>query len=91
VTFVLLLGNHWDDVIVQYKELELANYKVPAEVTEILKKTEQRIEQIVARPFTFLSPHVIELSEKGYIGEVARWIMLARVHECTNFCRFSCL
>lgn len=55
-------------MIVQYKELELSNYKVPADVTEVLKKAQQRVQSVVASPFEFLPAHVIELSENGYIG-----------------------
>lgn len=53
----------------QYKELELSNYKAPDEVSAILRKAEDQVKILVAQTFTFLPPHVIELSENGYIGK----------------------
>lgn len=66
---VEMSGNHWDDVIQQYKELELSNYKVPSEVTEVLTKVQSTVRSMVGKPFEFLPPHVIELADNGYIGE----------------------
>ena len=62
-------GNHWDDVILQYKELELGpNNKVPDQVKAIMTKVQRRIEESIGHSATFLSPHVIDLSADGYIG-----------------------
>jgi len=63
------LGNHWDDVIQQYKELELGpNYKVPDQVKAVMTKVQSKIEESIGHSTTFLSPHVIDLSAEGYIG-----------------------
>jgi hypothetical protein len=68
----VLTGNHWDDVIQQYKELEMSNYKAPAEVAAAIKGVEKRIESVLAKPISFLPPHVIELSQDGWIGTLER-------------------
>jgi hypothetical protein len=62
-------GNHWDDVIQLYKEIELSNYKVPDNVTEILASVQQKIERKLGGEISFLSPHVIDLAAEGFIGK----------------------
>jgi len=62
-------GNHWDDVILQYKELELGpNNKVPDQVKAIMTKVQCKIEENIGHSATFLPPHVIDLSADGYIS-----------------------
>ena len=74
VSLLLLwfLGNHWDDVIQQYKELELANYKVHDNVQSILGEVQDKISEVMQEKVVFLAPHVIDLSAEGSIGTVRR-------------------
>jgi hypothetical protein len=64
-------GNHWDDVIAKYKEIELSsNYKVPFEIESIFRRIEGQIEVALKRDkIHFMSPHVIDLARDGHIGE----------------------
>ncbi|KAJ1425053.1 hypothetical protein B484DRAFT_480399 [Ochromonadaceae sp. CCMP2298] len=61
-------GNHWDDVIQLYKEVELSNYKVPDDVRDILASVQRTIERRLGGEIHFLSPHVIDLAPEGFIG-----------------------
>lgn len=65
-------GNHWDDVIVHYKETEICDYRTSAfpEVKRILSSVEDRIRimEVTTKNSKFLSPHAIDLSATGYIG-----------------------
>ena len=65
----VLAGNHWDDVIQQYKELELANYKVNDTVQSILDEVQDKINKVMEESIVFLPPHVIDLSAEGSIGK----------------------
>jgi len=66
------LGNHWDDVISYYRESELDNNHIPANVRRILLgqvrhilSTLPKFKNLRIRP-----PHVIDLHPKGRIGRL---------------------
>lgn len=71
VGIFFVIGNHWDDVIQQYKELELTNYKICESVQCILNEIQSKISKVMAEDVVFLPPHVIDLSAEGSIGEYA--------------------
>jgi hypothetical protein len=62
------VGQHWDDVIQHYKELELVNYRGSEAVARILRGVENRIASMLQKEIKFLPPHVIDLAAEGYIG-----------------------
>jgi len=61
-------GNHWDDVITKYKEIDLANYPIPDHVQEIFEKIRAHIRKEAKFEHEFLTPHVIDLAKDGHIG-----------------------
>lgn len=63
-------GNHWDSVIVQYKELELHEArKMPERVEDVLRRVEALIKQSYRSEIGQLQPpHVIDLDALGRIG-----------------------
>lgn len=66
-------GNHWDDVITKYKELELPS-SIPIHIASILDPLRALISDRykefggTCSAVTFLPPHVIDLDSNGYIG-----------------------
>jgi len=61
-------GNHWDDVITKYKEIDLAKYPIPDQIQSIFDKIRNHIRKEVSFEKEFLTPHVIDLSKDGHIG-----------------------
>mmetsp|Transcript_11683 Transcript_11683/g.17559 ORF Transcript_11683/g.17559 Transcript_11683/m.17559 type:complete len:217 (+) Transcript_11683:17-667(+) len=66
-------GNHWDDVISQYKEMELQKSSLPVEVENILSVLRNKIIDSQKKSDdpcigNFLEPHVIDLSKSGHIA-----------------------
>ena len=61
-------GTHWDDVIVKYREIELAveEHAVWQRVTERMK--EAIMEHQGQPDMQFLAPHVVDLAKDGHIG-----------------------
>ena len=67
--FVLAtLGNHWDDVISKYKEIEFPYGKAHVTLRTMLERIEKIVisETKLAKPL--LPVHVIDLSVDGFIG-----------------------
>ncbi|RYH14506.1 hypothetical protein EON65_33485, partial [archaeon] len=68
-----ILGNHWDDVISKYKEVDSALYKQPDSVQAILTKVENFIKTRMHVEnddcLKFISPHLIDLAPEGHIGK----------------------
>lgn len=62
-------GNHWDDVITKYKEVDLANYKIPQDVGIVFEKIRSLISKELSFKNDFLTPHVIDLAKDGRIGK----------------------
>jgi hypothetical protein len=62
-------GNHWDDVITRYKEVDLANYKIPENVDAVFEKIRKLIKKEILFEKEFLTPHVIDLAKDGRIGK----------------------
>eukprot|EP01041_Mallomonas_annulata_P010894 gene10894-22744_t len=60
-------GNHWDDVIIKYKEYELNN-NLTKSVHLILSTVAKKVMEVCRRRMVMLPPHVIELHEDGHIG-----------------------
>ncbi len=70
-----LKGNHWDDVISQYKEMELQRQSATPDVLAIIHNVQDIIvksqENATTKlPVVFLQPHVIDLAKNGHIGTV---------------------
>ena len=63
-------GNHWDSVIIGYKEIELNTTKFNIESQEIIKSCQQRIVEHIKQPMIYLPLHGIDLNPDGYIGIV---------------------
>lgn len=63
-------GNHWDSVIVKYKELELHGArKMPVEVESVIHRLEALIKESYGDKIEQLQPpHVIDLDALGSIG-----------------------
>ena len=68
-----ILGDHWDDVIARYKEIEVditstGSSDAPNNIKQTLQNLQGLIEQCQGEKFEFLPAHVIDLSQEGYIG-----------------------
>eukprot|EP01031_Cornospumella_fuschlensis_P037160 gene37160-45102_t len=65
-------GNHWDDVISKYKEVDSSWHKPPDNVYAILNKIEGFIKENMyirnEESLKFISPHLIDLAPEGSIG-----------------------
>jgi alkylated DNA repair protein alkB family protein 7 len=59
------IGSHWDDVIVQYKEIEMRRW-TDQECAQIIATMQSIVAPYTNSP-TFLPAHVIDLSAEGYI------------------------
>ena len=66
-------GNHWDDVIQKYREIELRN-STP-EIDAIFRRVQEVITNEIRvfsedtdLKFDYLNPHVIDLASDGHIG-----------------------
>ena len=64
----MVVGNHWDDVISKYKEVDLGNYKLPDNVTSVFDRVKALINVKLNEEIKYISPHVIDLAEDGYTG-----------------------
>ena len=67
-------GNHWDDVIAKYKEVELSSqlYSPPPHIQTIFTRIQSLIEVALDRSeskIEFMAPHIIDLAKEGHIGE----------------------
>eukprot|EP00981_Chlorochromonas_danica_P007283 scaffold1636_cov165-Ochromonas_danica.AAC.7 len=73
---LICIGNHWDDVISQYKEVDTGNYRRSQEVAEVLEKVSSFILTEMEKPHeestSMISPHLIDLAPEGYIGKT--WV-----------------
>ena len=81
------VGNHWDDVISQYKEIELSRKSLPDEIAAIMDNlqsiiTKSQIHSINRFEPTFLQPHVIDLAQSGHIGVLINLYFFCM--ECVN-------
>ena len=62
-------GNHWDDVIVNYKEIELTSRNTTNEIDSILKPVQELIQKETRTSHkTYLPVHAIDVSDDGKIG-----------------------
>ena len=62
-------GNHWDDVIINYKEIELTTRNTTNEIDSILKPVQEWIqEETRTTNKLYLPVHAIDVSEDGKIG-----------------------
>jgi hypothetical protein len=66
-------GNHWDDVISRYKEVDTGNYQRTEDVVNIFNKVLSIIQSnmniLHNESKIFMSPHLIDLAPDGYIGK----------------------
>lgn len=64
-----MLGDHWDDVIKNYKEIELSGSKnTTPPIDNIINKVKDFIQEVTkTHHLQYLSPHVIDLSKDGFI------------------------
>lgn len=71
-------GNHWDDVIIKYKEVDFGQHlnRLDQTLPEVVlvnsavTKVQSRIEEALKRSnMEFQSPHVIDLAPDGWIGK----------------------
>lgn len=76
-------GNHWDDVIVKYKEVDLGSHLKRLNQTDpdmviiqsILTRLKDRISKELQRnSIPFQSPHVIDLASDGWIGKNSEFL-----------------
>ena len=64
-----MLGDHWDEVIKNYKEIELSGSKnTTPDIDKIINQVKYFIQEVTSTShLQFLSPHVIDLSKDGFI------------------------
>jgi hypothetical protein len=72
-------GNHWDDVIIKYKEVDFGQHLSRLDQSDsnvrIIQKALTRIKSIIPKELgreemRFQSPHIIDLAPDGWIGKV---------------------
>eukprot|EP00040_Diaphanoeca_grandis_P002289 m.21126 g.21126 ORF g.21126 m.21126 type:complete len:284 (+) comp13268_c0_seq1:86-937(+) len=62
-------GDHWDGVIINYREFEMGNKEWKPEANEIIERLKQNIRDFVGAPFEFLPrTHILDLHENGWIN-----------------------
>jgi alkylated DNA repair protein alkB family protein 7 len=71
----MLAGNHWDDVIKKYKEIELNHSDLPEVLNQVIKRVQnilskefQELKSCHSTEINFLPVHVIDLHEDGNIS-----------------------
>lgn len=61
-------GNHWDDVISKYKEIQVIETNYQPEVQDIINKCKTIVSKALKKEINFLPPHLIDLAQDGQIS-----------------------
>jgi len=69
LTFSASIGNHWDNVITRYREIELNEAVTPDIVKEIISRVKGTVFQCLGTRPALLPVHIIDLAKDGFIGE----------------------